>query len=157
MLQTVLLVLHVIVAIALITFILLQQGRGATAGAAFGSGASSTVFGARGSASFLSRTTSILAIVFFSNCLALAFLGGQRQGPQSVLDHLVNEQAPAASSDAPPMPAPDTTAATTPGETAATPSPTITTPAPVATPPAPPAANDRAADLPQIPPNETTP
>jgi len=63
--QTILTVFHLFLAIGLIGLILIQHGRGADAGAAFGSGASATVFGARGSGSFLSRTTAILAIAFF--------------------------------------------------------------------------------------------
>jgi len=150
MLQTVLLVLHVVVAIALIAFILLQQGRGATTGAAFGSGASSTVFGARGSASFLSRTTSVLAIVFFSNCLVLAFLGGQRSAPDSVLDHLSSDPVPAPTSaplDGPP--AGNATGATAPADVPVPAAPATTT----ATAP----AADKAADLPSIPPTQTSP
>ncbi len=84
MLQTILLVVHILVAISLIAIILLQQGRGATAGAAFGGGASGTVFGAQGSASFLSRTTSILAAIFFGNCLLLAYLATQQATPVSI-------------------------------------------------------------------------
>jgi preprotein translocase subunit SecG len=76
-LQTILLVVHVLLALMLIGLILLQRGPGATAGAAFGSGASSTVFGARGSASFLTRTTAILAVLFFANCMFLAYRYGQ--------------------------------------------------------------------------------
>jgi preprotein translocase subunit SecG len=76
--QTVLLVVQVLVAIGLVVFILLQHGRGADAGAAFGSGASSTVFGARGSGNFLSRTTAVLALVFLANSLGLAWLAKER-------------------------------------------------------------------------------
>jgi len=143
MLQTILLVLHVIVALSLITFILLQQGRGAATGAAFGSGASSTVFGARGSASFLSRATSILAVVFFSNCLLLAFLGGQREGPTSIVEQFVSEPAPAPDAALEPAtagPAPaDTNAAAEKKDVPA------------------PAANSGAADVPVIPPTQNTP
>ena len=71
--EVLLLVIHVVVAVALVTFVLLQQGKGADAGAAFGSGASSTVFGSRGSTSFLSRTTAILAAIFFATSLWLAY------------------------------------------------------------------------------------
>jgi preprotein translocase subunit SecG len=71
---TILLVIHVLVAIALIGLILIQHGKGADAGAAFGSGASSTVFGARGSGSFLTRLTAILATVFFISSFTLAYL-----------------------------------------------------------------------------------
>ena len=76
--HTVLLVVQVLVAIGLIIFILLQHGRGADAGAAFGSGASSTVFGARGSGNFLSRTTAVLALVFVANSLGLAWIAKER-------------------------------------------------------------------------------
>lgn len=76
--QTVLFVLQVLVALALIGFILIQHGKGADAGAAFGSGASSTVFGARGSGNFLTRATSVLAFVFLANSLVLAYIATQR-------------------------------------------------------------------------------
>ncbi len=74
MLLTILTIFHVLIAFVLIGLILVQRGKGADAGAAFGSGGSSTIFGARGSASFLSRTTAILAIMFFSNIMALGYL-----------------------------------------------------------------------------------
>ena len=61
--------------------ILLQHGKGADAGAAFGSGASATVFGARGSGNFLSRMTTIIAILFFIVCLGLAYLASHRESP----------------------------------------------------------------------------
>ena len=72
--QSILLVIHLLLSISLIVLILLQHGKGADAGAAFGSGASATVFGSRGSTSFLSRTTAILATLFFTVSLALAIL-----------------------------------------------------------------------------------
>ena len=71
--QTILVVVHLLLAIGLVALILLQHGKGADAGAAFGSGASATVFGSRGSANFLSRTTGILAAAFFATSLALAY------------------------------------------------------------------------------------
>lgn len=74
MLYNVLLIVLIVVSVAMIVLILMQQGKGADAGAAFGSGASGTVFGAQGSANFLSRTTGILATIFFLVALALAFL-----------------------------------------------------------------------------------
>ena len=89
--QTILLVLHVMLGLALIAVILLQQGTGATAGAAFGSGASSTVFGARGSASFLTRMTAILALVFFANSFLLAYLAKDQQGPQSIVEQSLGD------------------------------------------------------------------
>ena len=77
-LQTVLFVVQVLVSAGLIGFILLQQGKGADAGAAFGSGASSTVFGARGSGNFLTRTTSVLALIFLINSLVLSYMASQQ-------------------------------------------------------------------------------
>lgn len=70
----ILLVAHVITAFCLIGLVLIQQGKGAQAGAAFGSGASQTIFGSQGSTSFLSRATTMLAIAFFILNLALAYL-----------------------------------------------------------------------------------
>jgi preprotein translocase subunit SecG len=72
-LQTILIVIHLLLALGLVGLILLQHGKGADAGAAFGSGASATVFGARGSANFMSRTTGVLATLFFATSLALAW------------------------------------------------------------------------------------
>lgn len=89
---TVLVVVQVIVAIGLIVLVLLQQGKGADAGAAFGSGSSGTVFGARGAANFLSRTTAWLAAVFFGASLALAYVVHGQSAPKSVVDAM----APAA-------------------------------------------------------------
>jgi len=71
---TLVLVVHVLVAIGIIGLVLLQHGKGADAGAAFGGGASGSVFGATGSANFLSRATAILAVIFFSTSLGLAYL-----------------------------------------------------------------------------------
>lgn len=87
---TVLVVVQVLVAIALIGLVLIQHGKGADAGAAFGSGASGTVFGARGAANFLTRTTAALAAAFFATSLALAYLVHDRDGTRarSVVDGL---------------------------------------------------------------------
>ncbi len=74
----VLIILDVLIAIAMIALILLQRGPGATVGAAFGSGASGTVFGARGSANFLSRTTGALATAFFVITLLMAVLAADQ-------------------------------------------------------------------------------
>ncbi|MCP5421078.1 MAG: preprotein translocase subunit SecG [Gammaproteobacteria bacterium] len=108
---TIVLLLHVIIAIALIALVLLQQGRGAEAGAAFGSGASATVFGARGSASFLTRVTAGLATGFFVTSLVLAYFASQTATPTSVIqrgqDTPAEHAAPAASEkpvDAPQIP-----------------------------------------------------
>jgi len=67
-------IFHVLIAIALVAFVLIQKGQGATAGAAFGSGASGTVFGSRGAGTFLSRTTWVLAALFCSISLTMAVL-----------------------------------------------------------------------------------
>lgn len=78
MLQTVVIVVHLLVAIGVVALVLLQQGKGADAGASFGSGASATVFGSQGSSTFLSRFTAILAGVFFVTSLGLAFFATQQ-------------------------------------------------------------------------------
>ncbi|MGM0702046.1 preprotein translocase subunit SecG [Halomonas faecis] len=75
--QVAILMIHVVIAIALVALILLQQGKGAEAGAAFGGGASQTVFGSRGSGSFLSRATAVLAAAFFATSLVLAYFASQ--------------------------------------------------------------------------------
>ncbi len=83
---------HIVVAIVLVVLILLQQGKGADAGAAFGSGvSSSTLFGVRGASSFLGRATAILAGVFFLTSLTLAYIGTQEFESRSVVDHLKSE------------------------------------------------------------------
>ena len=74
--------------------VLLQRGKGADAGAGFGAGASGTVFGARGSASFLSRTTAVLATLFFLSSLGLSYLYTQRKAPTSVMDTVPQPAAP---------------------------------------------------------------
>jgi preprotein translocase subunit SecG len=93
-LQTLAVVFHVLFAAAIVGLVLLQRGKGADAGAGFGAGASGTVFGARGSASFLSRTTAVLATLFFLSSLGLSYLFSQQQEPTSVMDTLPAE-APA--------------------------------------------------------------
>ena len=77
-LQALLLVVQVVCAMTLIGFILIQHGKGADAGAAFGSGASATVFGASGSGNFMTKTTTALAFVFLLNSLALAWMAKER-------------------------------------------------------------------------------
>ena len=76
--ETIILVVHVLVAVGVIGLIMLQQGKGAETGASFGSGASQTVFGSQGNASFLSRTTAILATVFFLTSIGLAMMARQK-------------------------------------------------------------------------------
>jgi preprotein translocase subunit SecG len=91
-LHAILLVAQVMLSISLIALVLLQHGKGADAGAAFGSGASATVFGAKGSGNFLTRATTIIAMLFFATCLSLAYLAGNREGPRSVIDSVVETQ-----------------------------------------------------------------
>jgi preprotein translocase subunit SecG len=88
------LVVHLIVALALIGLVLLQHGKGADMGAAFGSGASGSLFGASGSANFLSRTTGVLAAVFFVSSLALAYMmAAQPRATGSVMEKSVESPA----------------------------------------------------------------
>ncbi len=89
MLQTVVLVTHVLIAVLIVGLVLLQRGKGAEAGAAFGAGASGTVFGSRGSANFMSRSTAVLATMFFLSSLTLAFFSGQRSEPTSLMEQTV--------------------------------------------------------------------
>jgi preprotein translocase subunit SecG len=84
--QTILTVVHLFLAIGLVGLILIQHGRGADAGAAFGSGASATVFGARGSGSFLSRTTAVLAALFFVTSIVLAYYAQKVEAPKGLMD-----------------------------------------------------------------------
>ncbi len=101
--QTLAVVFHVLLAGSIIGLVLIQRGRGADAGAGFGAGASGTVFGSRGSGSFLSRTTAILATLFFFTSLGLSYLFSQRTEPTSVIDRVQTEQtAPAPAPAAPP-------------------------------------------------------
>ncbi|MDI5983559.1 preprotein translocase subunit SecG [Halomonas sp. M4R5S39] len=82
--QVAILMIHVAIAIALVVLILLQQGKGAEAGAAFGGGASQTVFGSRGSGGFLSKFTAVLAAAFFATSLTLAWYATQAsQAPEA--------------------------------------------------------------------------
>ncbi len=104
--QSILVVVHLFVAVGLVGLVLIQHGKGADAGAAFGSGASGTVFGARGSGSFLTRATAILALLFFLTSLTLAWYAMQtsdRPGlmEQAVEAEVVEEVAPAPVSEVP--------------------------------------------------------
>ena len=86
-LQTMVLIAHTVIALLIIVLVLMQRGKGADAGAAFGSGASGTVFGARGASNFFSRTTAILAAVFFVSSLSLAYISSQRtDAPDSLIE-----------------------------------------------------------------------
>ena len=90
--QTIVLSAHTVIALLIIALVLLQKGKGAEAGAAFGSGASDTVFGAKGSSNFFSRATAILATAFFISSLSLAYLSSQQADvPDSLLESVVIE------------------------------------------------------------------
>ncbi len=105
--HTVLLIVHVLAAVGVIVLVLLQHGKGADMGAAFGGGASGSVFGATGSANFLSRSTSVLATVFFLTSLGLAYLATNQSAPSgSVMDAPPASVAPAQPAEVPPVPAP---------------------------------------------------
>lgn len=118
---TILVVVQVLVAIALIALVLLQQGKGADAGAAFGSGASGTVFGARGSANFLSTATAWLAAAFFGISLALAYFVNARSEGQSIVDQVVPAAVTTPAVPAPAIPAESAPAAVVPPAEAAQP------------------------------------
>jgi preprotein translocase subunit SecG len=125
-LLTVVLVVQILTALAMIGLILLQHGKGADMGAAFGSGSSGSLFGASGSANFLSRTTAVLAAVFFAATLMLAYFGQavRPAGSSSVLEGALPATAPAAAASGPAAQIPSTTVpapqgpATTPATTA---------------------------------------
>ena len=101
--ESLILVVHVLLAVAVIGFVLIQHGKGADAGAAFGSGSSGTVFGAAGAGNFLARMTTLLATAFFVTSIALFYLAANRDSGGSVLDELgdsvVQPVAPAAPVD----------------------------------------------------------
>ena len=100
------LVVDILAAVGLVALVLLQQGKGADIGAAFGSGASQTLFGSRGSANFLTRTTAVLAAVFFLANMTIAYLSTRQLEPESVT-------------------VPDTTQAPAPPKPATTPAPEV--------------------------------
>jgi preprotein translocase subunit SecG len=113
--QTIFVVIHLFLALGLVGLILIQHGKGADAGAAFGSGASATVFGAKGSASFLTRATAVLATLFFLTSMSLAYFASERREGPNVLESLLRgaetqveetgvPAVPATSSDVPVAP-----------------------------------------------------
>jgi preprotein translocase subunit SecG len=137
MLRGFILGVHVLLALMIIGLVLLQRGKGAEAGAGFGSGASGTVFGARGTSTLFSKLTAVFAGLFFITSLTLAYLGARPTAePTSVLERAA--QAAAAASKTSPAPAPAPTLAPAPAA-----------PAPAA--PAPDAPNP-SAPSPAIPP-----
>lgn len=84
--QSLILVLHVMVAIAIIALVLMQHGRGADAGASFGNGASNTMFGSAGSLPFLMKLTAVLAGIFFATSISLSYLAAHNQKKSDILD-----------------------------------------------------------------------
>jgi len=115
MLTTVLIVLHILVALAIIGLVLLQHGKGADMGSGFGGGASGSLFGATGSANFLSRTTAVLAAVFFILSLALAYTATRKPAEEGggVIDVIRQREQPPAQ-PAKPAAAPETNSAPQP-------------------------------------------
>ena len=105
--QKAVLIAHTLIALLIIVLVLLQRGKGADAGAAFGAGASGTVFGARGSSSFFSRATAVCATAFFVSSLTLAYLSSQAtSAPTSLLEdapavEATTDEVPALSDDTP--------------------------------------------------------
>jgi len=93
--QTLVLVIHVLVALAIVGLVLLQHGKGADVGAAFGGGSSGSLFGATGSANFLSRTTAMLAVVFFLTSMALTYFSTRNTGQRGVMAPHSEPAAPA--------------------------------------------------------------
>ena len=102
--QTLLLVLHLLVAVGICAFVLLQHGKGADMGAAFGSGASGTIFGATGSANFLSRTTAVLAAMFFATSLGLTWFASTQGAPKGVMQQGIVEKMAPKAGEVPPAP-----------------------------------------------------
>jgi preprotein translocase subunit SecG len=103
---SVLLTIHILVGLSVIGLVLLQHGKGADMGAAFGSGASGSLFGASGSANFLSRTTAVLAAVFFVTSLGLTYVASSRpKSSGSVMDAVKIEQTAPAPAELPVVPA----------------------------------------------------
>ncbi len=113
--MTVIVVLHVLIALAIIGLVLLQHGKGADMGSGFGGGASSSLFGATGSANFLSRATAVLATVFFLTSLGLAYLATTKPRSGGVLDAVKKEMTAPAKPEAG-KPAGDAPAPATPAQ-----------------------------------------
>jgi preprotein translocase subunit SecG len=105
LLHTVMLTVHILAGISVIGLVLLQHGKGADMGAAFGSGASGSLFGATGSANFLSRATAALAVVFFVTSLGLSYIATSRpRFSGSVMDAAPAQTAPAVPAQMPTAP-----------------------------------------------------
>jgi preprotein translocase subunit SecG len=106
MLRGIILGVHVLLALMIIGLVLLQRGKGAEAGAGFGSGASGTVFGARGTSTLFSKLTAVFAAMFFATSLTLAYIGARPTAePTSVLERAAQAQPQPQSQPPPPAPA----------------------------------------------------
>lgn len=93
-LKTLIWILNIIAALSIIVLVLMQHGKGADAGAAFGGGSSGSIFGATGSANFLSRATAVSALIFFSSCLALVYLSHTKHDGLGVMSGEAVKAAP---------------------------------------------------------------
>ena len=104
--QQILLIVQILICLGLVALVLLQQGRGADAGASFGGGSSGSLFGSRGPASFLSKLTAGLAALFFANSLALAYISSQSVERRSVVERVQSESSelPVGDADVPVLP-----------------------------------------------------
>ena len=106
--QQILLIAQILICVGLVALVLLQQGRGADAGASFGGGSSGSLFGSRGPASFLSKMTAGLAALFFANSLALAYISSQSIERRSVVERVQSmsesSEQPAGDADVPVLP-----------------------------------------------------
>jgi preprotein translocase subunit SecG len=129
--------LHVLIAVGIIGLVLLQHGKGADMGSGFGGGASSSLFGATGSANFLSRATAVLATLFFLTSLGLAYLATNKPRGSGVLDAVKKEMA------VPGKPPPEKSVVEKPAAEAPAPAPDKPVPADS------PAPGSKAKDVPQ--------
>ena len=115
--EAVILAVHIVIAVTLIGLILIQQGKGADAGAAFGGGggggASATVFGSQGSGNFLTKTTAVLATAFFVTSLFLSYLSGQVSAQKAEAVDVLNRVEQVQTEDKPTLPVADSTPAET--------------------------------------------
>jgi preprotein translocase subunit SecG len=128
--MTLILAVQLLTAVAMIGLVLIQHGKGADMGASFGSGASGSLFGATGSANFLSRSTAVCAAVFFVCTLALAYLGGSSGSREATGGSVLDRAATAASAPATgAIPGAVPGAIPTPMTTPATPAPAASAPA----------------------------
>jgi preprotein translocase subunit SecG len=107
--ETLLLVVHVLFGVGVIGLVLLQHGKGADMGAAFGSGSAGSLFGASGSANFLSRTTGVLAALFFITSMALTYIGSTRTEGKSVIERPKESQEVPKPTSSTTVPAPSST------------------------------------------------